>query len=535
MKNTMKKIYSFLVLLVTVSTLMAQSPKSFKYQAVVRDNNGVAITNKQVSIKISILQSSATGNAVYSETHKPTSGSTGLINLEIGKGSVVSGSMSTIDWSNGSYFVKVELDPAGGSSYSEIGTSQLLSVPYALYAEKAGNGFSGNYSDLSNKPNLNDTSKYLKTEQDPAFNASVAKGIVASDTAKWNAKSNFSVKYSDLNGKPNLADTSKYLKTETDPSFNSSIAKGINATDTTNWNAKSDFSGKYADLSNIPANIVNTTTAPSTGDMLFYNGVGWLSIPKGSNGQILTISDGKPQWQSMTMSTNSPYPIANMAIESLKIDGTGDDAIWNNLPFIDITEKCFLSVFVGSGVPQISAKFKMCYDSENIYFFVVVVDNTPFNNKTNFWDNDGVELYFHIDTFSKTDGSYTTGDYKISTVRGDSGLYGTFNEISSSNSAETDFLNNTNFKKVEISNSNGYTQEWQIPWSLLTHNLTFSTSVSSAPGTNWNGKNFGLDITVNDNADGLGRASQIGLESSGNAYQDTRVFKRIQLGTQLNK
>jgi hypothetical protein len=83
---------------------------------------------------MSILQGSVSGSSVYTETHSPTTNSSGLISLEIGGGMNTTGNFSSIDWSNGPYYLKREVDPVGGTNYTIIGTSQFLSVPYAMYA-----------------------------------------------------------------------------------------------------------------------------------------------------------------------------------------------------------------------------------------------------------------------------------------------------------------------------------------------------------------------------------------------------------------
>ena len=136
----MKKHLLFLsALLLSVTALFAQAPQKMSYQAVVRNTNNTLVTNQSVSAKISILQGGVNGTPVYVETHFVTTNANGLLTLEVGNGTAVSGSMATVNWANGPYFLKSEIDPDGGINYSIEGTQQLLSVPYALYAEKAGN------------------------------------------------------------------------------------------------------------------------------------------------------------------------------------------------------------------------------------------------------------------------------------------------------------------------------------------------------------------------------------------------------------
>ncbi len=129
----MKKLFYSIILLMLSATVFAQAPQSFKYQAVARDASGEIIADQAVSFQISILQGSETGTPVYTETHADSTNQFGLITLEIGTGTTTD-DFSGIDWSNDAYFIKVEMDASGGTSYTLMGTSQLLSVPYALHA-----------------------------------------------------------------------------------------------------------------------------------------------------------------------------------------------------------------------------------------------------------------------------------------------------------------------------------------------------------------------------------------------------------------
>ncbi len=133
--------FPFSFLLSPLSSLLsAQVPHSFSYQAVVRNSQGEPLSFQPVSFRISLLQESPGGTVSYQETHLQTTNFFGLVNLEIGNGKVVTGAMDTIRWDLHRYFINVEADISGNNNFVAMGTTQLLSVPYALYAEKAGGG-----------------------------------------------------------------------------------------------------------------------------------------------------------------------------------------------------------------------------------------------------------------------------------------------------------------------------------------------------------------------------------------------------------
>jgi hypothetical protein len=136
----MKKIISFLILAFFATLVFSQAPHSFRYQTVVRNNAGELLINHSVGIRISILSNSPTGVVVFSETYNLITSSVGLINLSVGTGAAETGSIEGINWGSGTYFMRIDVDKDGGNNYEFMGTSQLLSVPYALYAENAGNG-----------------------------------------------------------------------------------------------------------------------------------------------------------------------------------------------------------------------------------------------------------------------------------------------------------------------------------------------------------------------------------------------------------
>ncbi|WP_149243274.1 BclA C-terminal domain-containing protein [Dyadobacter sp. 32] len=120
-------------------TAFAQAPEMMSYQAVIRNSSDVLVKDLQIGIRISILQGSASGTQVYQETHTPTTNANGLVSLSIGNGSSKAGSIANINWGNGPYFIQTETNPSGTTpTYTITGTTQLMSVPYALYAKTSG-------------------------------------------------------------------------------------------------------------------------------------------------------------------------------------------------------------------------------------------------------------------------------------------------------------------------------------------------------------------------------------------------------------
>jgi uncharacterized protein (TIGR02145 family) len=133
----MKNSLLFLSFVVMSIFAFGQTPQAFKYQAIARDLNGNPVINQEISVKISILAGNPEGEAVYTELHQTTTNSLGLINLEVGRGTAITGNFAMIAWGNNVSFIKTELDLAGGNNFVFMGTSQLLSVPYSLYSQKA--------------------------------------------------------------------------------------------------------------------------------------------------------------------------------------------------------------------------------------------------------------------------------------------------------------------------------------------------------------------------------------------------------------
>ncbi|WP_213277644.1 beta strand repeat-containing protein [Chryseobacterium indologenes] len=186
----MKKILLLFWILTGFFMGLSQAPEKMSYQAVMRNGSGQLLVNQGIAVKVSILQGSPAGAAVYSERLTGNTNANGLISLEIGTGTVLTGTFSTIDWPAGSYYLKTETDPAGGTSYTIVGTSQLLSVPYAMYAKSAGGGSGSfaipysttvnNASTLFSLTNDGDGTSLEGVNNTATSNISAVRGIVSS-------------------------------------------------------------------------------------------------------------------------------------------------------------------------------------------------------------------------------------------------------------------------------------------------------------------------------------------------------------------
>lgn len=216
-----------------VANIFGQVPQRISYQAVIRNDKNELLVKKTISIRISIEKENANKSTriYYGETQTATTNENGLVSIEIGAGTLQTGSiyasLSEVNWSDGPYLIRTNIDPTGGATYTISGSSPILMVPYALHAQTA------------------EMAKNV-TEADPVFNASVAKGITKNDTTKWNKKQDkltagqgISITGNVISFNGAVADTStqEYF-VETDPIFSQSVAKGITGSDTARWNKK---------------------------------------------------------------------------------------------------------------------------------------------------------------------------------------------------------------------------------------------------------------------------------------------------------
>jgi len=315
----MQKLSTFLLTVLLTASIFAQSPEKMSFQAVIRDNSNALIINTNIGMQISILQGSISGTAVYVETQTPTTNANGLVNVEIGTGTVVSGVFSDIDWANGLYFIKTEIaieEPL--TTYTIIGTSQLLSVPYALHAQTAQTVTGG------------------ITETDPALAANfdftdAANGdLLQFNGTKW-------VKVT-----PTFI--SDYTVTESDVTTHQEALEITESqiTDLQEYATSTELStGLDGKVDKEPGKSLQAE-GTQAGDMQYWNGTAWVNLAATENeGATLKMIGGVPKWVG---GTTPPSDVINpvtgkiwmdrnlgasqVATSSVDIDAYGDLYQW---------------------------------------------------------------------------------------------------------------------------------------------------------------------------------------------------------------
>jgi hypothetical protein len=297
----MKRIFTILAAVLMTATVWGQSPEKMSYQAVIRNSSNALVTSTNVGMQISILQGSETGTVVYTETQTTSTNANGLVSLEIGSGTVVSGTFATIDLANGPYFIKTETDPTGGTNYTIAGTSQLLSVPYALHAKTA----------------------EIVTETDPIYTGSEAASITASDITNLGNLSGTNTGDQDLSTlatktalgdstalvRSEIPDVSGFLSTETDPVYTTSQAANITATDITNLGNLSGINTGDQDLSTL---ATTTALGDSTAQLR-------SEIPAVADGSETQVTAGTNVSVTGSGTTASPYVVNATGATALAI------------------------------------------------------------------------------------------------------------------------------------------------------------------------------------------------------------------------
>jgi hypothetical protein len=347
----MKKLIFCLAVLSIAWNVFAQAPQKMSYQCVVRNVSGALVVNKSVAMRISILKGSPTGTVVFQETYNPNpqTNANGLISLEIGGGTPTIGVFTSIDWASGSYFLKTETDPSGGTSYSINGVSQLLSVPYAFVAKNVEND---KVDDADADP-TNEIQSLSKT----GSTVTLSKGggsFTDADADSTNEIQSLSISGTNLTlskGGGNVTLPSSgggdNWGTQTVKTNTTLIGEGIyanplgvnNSNLTPYWANIQNTPIGFADgVDNVddadadPANEIQTLTLSGTN----------LTLSKGGGTVTLPSSGGGDNWGTQTAVTNATLEGNGTTASSLKIAqqgaATGQALKWNGTSWIPGTD-----------------------------------------------------------------------------------------------------------------------------------------------------------------------------------------------------
>ena len=353
-------------LLLLWGSLWMSAQNGFNYKALLTDN-GTTLNNQSIDVRFTVLLNGTTN--IYQEQQNTTTDDNGIFFLNIGEGTVISGDFDTIDWSSGDYFLKVEIDT--GSGFEDFGTSGLKYVPFAKYADKAGNVFSGNFTDLNNIPNGlsdGDDDTHLTESQVDAYVANNGYLTSETDGSTTNELQTLSFDNSTRtltisNGNSvtipagsasggdgwgtQVVASDNTLTGDGTSVYPLGVDTGASAFDNWDKNASDDFSGNFADLNGIPAGladgdddthltesqvdayVANNGYLTSETDGSTTNELQNLSISGNqlsiSNGNTVTLPSGADDWGSQVVETGSSLTGDGTSANPLQVDTSASD------------------------------------------------------------------------------------------------------------------------------------------------------------------------------------------------------------------
>ncbi|GGE21616.1 DUF1566 domain-containing protein [Psychroflexus salis] len=434
--KTMKHVFTILISILMAANVFGQTPEKMSYQGVIRDSANELVANNQVSMQLSILQGGDNGNVVYQETQTPTTNVNGLVSVEIGTGTIISGNFTTIDWSAGPYFIKTETDPTGGSNYSITGTSQLMSVPYALYAKESGSSIPGPAGEdgddgvgITSTTDNNDGTFTLNFSDGSSFTTSDLTGPqgpigdpgndgidgedgddgVGITSTTDNNDGTFTLNFSDGSSftTSDLTGPQGPIGAPGNDGIDGEDGDdGVGITSTTD-NNDGTFTLNFSDGSSFttsdltgPQGVASSGNNP--GDMLYWDGSEWVIVPVGSPGQVLQLNvNGTPEWMGSGYATITTNPVTNIGPTEADFSGdvTSDGGaavtergfVYDTSPSPNLTDNVEI---VGDGTGSFNTTITGLAIGQTYYVRAYATNNsgTIYGNEVSFQTNSSYEL-----------------------------------------------------------------------------------------------------------------------------------------------
>jgi hypothetical protein len=409
MKNLITILISAFIITNTLlpRQAIAQSPEKMKYQAVIRNSNGQVITDQSVGMKISILQGSPTGTAVYVETQIPTSNANGLIATEIGTGTVVSGDFTSIDWANGPYFMKIETDPTGGTNYTITGTNQLLSVPYALHAKTADNltdidSFSWSTSgNAGTDPNTNfigttdNKALLFKVNNLGAGEINPAKsntffGLQAGNSntsGVVNTATGKEALFNNTTGNHNTATGNKALYNNNSGHYNTATGSTALNSNTTGYsNTSNGFRTLYSNTTGYKNTAIGVDALYSNTTGIYNNATGYKSLYSNTTGSVNVANGNETLFSNTTGSQNTA--IGHTSLYS-NTEGIYNTAIGHHSMYDNTTGEGNTAVGRSSLGLNISGDDNIAIGHVSLWHNTTAYENTSVGNFSLYYTSDG--------------------------------------------------------------------------------------------------------------------------------------------------
>jgi hypothetical protein len=427
----MKKLTLLFLILSGTFQVYSQSPSYFSFQSVIRNNNSVLVIEQDINLRISIFKNDTLLPELFSEEHSLQTNKNGLVSMEIGKGVNLVGQLNSIDWSNGEFYVKTEIDIDNDQNYDLSGITQMLSVPFSMFS------------------NISDSTLHQSPETDPLFTGSVSSGITSVDTTYWNNKLDSYTETdpvfgSSVAGGITSIDTSNWnnnISVETDPLFTGSVSSGITSVDTTYWNNKLD---SYTETDPVfGSSVAGGITSIDTSN--WNNNISVETDPlfTGSVSSGITSGD-TTYWNNKLDSYTETDPVFGSSVAGGIT--TSDTSNWNNkLDSYTETDPVFGSSVAGGITSTDTSNWNMdISDTNEIQSLSITGDTLSLSHSGGsviLPSNSGVELQVSNISYTNGNGQFYTNYFDTLTLNPNRWLEidFDFSQSTSGGSASTSF------------------------------------------------------------------------------------------------